>query len=643
MRSRLPAWRAAGASHVVLKWLTHGVRIPGIVPETATKSLRSGGGPRGGGGPPANTTAALQWWYDTGESAFLSKGILQRIAPAPAGVKAFFVPKNDGAFRLILDGRPINEQLEPIRFRMETLDSLKSYLRGNLWALSFDVADAFYHIQLDSASQALWTFALPHPGGGRVHYRMVGLPMGYSRSPMILTKVLKVLVTALRREGISVFPYLDDFLVLAETRDQALWARGRVDYWLKRLGITRKPGKGQWDPVQRLEHLGVIIDLENQRFEVPSAKVVRAARLARELVIQAKTNRRWVSIKTLRSALGYFQSLSLAVPGARAYQRTLWDCYKQRQGCRAKLDRAALRDLAFWEHLPRIKQMRTYHTPLVDANLTFDASTSGWGAELRLADELHVAQGFWAGPQTHEHINRLELLACLNALRAFGPLVHGLHLHIEGDNQSVQHVLGNLVSRSSALQRLVRELITYMDEFGTSYEASWVPTDKNPADKWSRVTPKQLEDYAVDRSIFESLTQIAGFTPRMDLFGSAENKLCKAFISRYFEVGAYAVNAFSIPDWGELPGPLWINPPWSELPRVIQRLVRDRPRAILIVPYWQGAPWWPSASTLGSVLVLDGPIFTQGQVLLKAPKWRTAAILLTRAVARTPCSRTVPI
>jgi hypothetical protein len=57
---------------------------------------------------------------------------------------------------------------------------------------------------------------------------------------------------------------MDDFMFMAHSREVALLLRDRVDALLYRLGLQRKPKKGQWEPTQVGDHRGLTIDLLNE-------------------------------------------------------------------------------------------------------------------------------------------------------------------------------------------------------------------------------------------------------------------------------------------------------------------------------------------------------------------------------------------
>jgi hypothetical protein len=70
--------------------------------------------------------------------------------------------------------------------------------------------------------------------------------------------------TYLRRtrwRGARILPYVDDFLLFASTKEEALTLRHRLGQLLDRLGLLRHPTKGFWTPAHVGHHLGIDIDL----------------------------------------------------------------------------------------------------------------------------------------------------------------------------------------------------------------------------------------------------------------------------------------------------------------------------------------------------------------------------------------------
>ena len=616
LRAALGTWQAEEASPLVLQWIMHGVHVPPQGrPVLTHKSYELSG-------------EEASFWER--ESARLEElGVIARVEgpPPEGGLPAFLVPKAEkGVYRLVVDGRPVNSLTARFPFRMSTLERITPYLAEANVAFSFDIRDAFYALFLPPSARKHWHFNV----GGR-WYALQGLPMGWSVSPYALTKVFHVFVKALRKRGIAAFAYLDDFLVLARSRAEALVARGVCEDLLKRFGLVRKEGKGEWDPVQKLQHLGLTLDLVRKRFEVPTAKLRKARVLARDTCIQAKQQGRRVSVRLLRQRLGFFQSLALAVPGARLHLRSLWDDLGDARYGSVMLSRQSLRDLRFWELLTREQTGRPFLAPTSSVTVTYDASGAGWGGTLQesmVSGSIREAAGRFSASQRDLHINVKEALACQYVVQSFMPHLRGRSVRLIGDSTTVVSALRKLTSRSRGVMHILRTLAYLLDKNGVSLDSRWIASLENPADRLSRLSFD--EDYAVDHKVFASVCRQFGLNPRVDIFGNANSHVTPFFLSEFMQprdAGCVGVDAFAHARW-DLWGDAWINPPWSLLPRVLRHLRQQPPsfRGVLVFPFWTSAPWFPLLKALqGEILVYESsPVFRhRGERLLPPPRWRT--------------------
>ena len=95
---------------------------------------------------------------------------------------------------------------------METVKSVRQSILVNDWAVSIDLTDA-YHPQ----SRKYLRFIYGHQG-----YQLTSLPFGMSLSPWILTKLMYVIAAHFHQRAISLFPYLDDWLIRDLIRNQLI-------------------------------------------------------------------------------------------------------------------------------------------------------------------------------------------------------------------------------------------------------------------------------------------------------------------------------------------------------------------------------------------------------------------------------------
>eukprot|EP00873_Tetraselmis_striata_P016988 jgi/Tetstr1/437252/TSEL_025982.t1 len=164
-------------------------------------------------------------------------------------------------------------------------------------------------------------------------------------------------------------------------RAQAYTMRDRrLTSLLGRLGLNRHPDKGQWEPVQRLKHLG------------------RA------------------------------QFLLLAIKSARFYLRELHDVLRTKDSWsgRIKMTRQLRRDLEWWVAVPNHSNGRSsIYKPVETAYMHVDSSGYGWGAVL---NETTEARGFMYDGDRELHITYKELKAVRYAVLTILSELRGRHV-----------------------------------------------------------------------------------------------------------------------------------------------------------------------------------------------------------------------
>ncbi|KAK3256116.1 hypothetical protein CYMTET_34727 [Cymbomonas tetramitiformis] len=173
---------------------------------------------------------------------------------------------------------------------METLKKLRRLAKQNDRGLSFDLKDGYHCVGIDPDFQKLMQFDVH----GEL-YQCSALLFRWSDSSRIFVKFVKVLEECLRSptatrdradlqrlpttttqrrwevrrraggavqrdrgpRGERVLPYMDDFLLLASSEEEAYELQRRVERVLNCLGLQRNVMRGQLEPVQIMEHLGL--------------------------------------------------------------------------------------------------------------------------------------------------------------------------------------------------------------------------------------------------------------------------------------------------------------------------------------------------------------------------------------------------
>jgi hypothetical protein len=124
-------------------------------------------------------------------------------------------------------------------------------------------------------------------------------------------------------------------------------------------------------------------------------------------------------------------------------------------------------------------------------------------------------------------------------------------------------------------------------------------------------------------------------TPEVDAFASRHNAQLPRFWARRPEPGAEAVDALAQPLAGRY---IYANPPWPLIPALLDQLERHpSARALLVVPRWRSASWFPKLLRLvHSVEVLwpthdtFRPGWLGGSSGIGAPRWAVMLCLVER-------------
>jgi Reverse transcriptase (RNA-dependent DNA polymerase) len=161
-------------------------------------------------------------------------------------------------------------------------------------------------------------------------YRSIALLFGWGRSTMCFAQLMVPMCRRLRQQY-RVLAYLDDLLIcslrpgrVTNMRDCRKAAQV-IDKYLSSLGLKRNPMKREWVGSTQVEHLGYVVDSDRGRFYIPPRKIAKVRSIARAILRQARQGRRWVSKERLRSLCGVCVKLSLAMPFAHFYTRSLFD------------------------------------------------------------------------------------------------------------------------------------------------------------------------------------------------------------------------------------------------------------------------------------------------------------------------------
>ena len=151
--------------------------------------------------------------------ALLMKGAIERVTNVTSlgfYSRLFLVLKKTGDLRPVIDLSTLNRHMVVPHFKMETQGSVRSAIRSQEWTVSIDIRDAYLHVPMHQAIRKYLCFVV-----NKKVYQFTCLPFGLATSPRESTKLLRLVVALLKQQGVKLHIYLDDWLIRADTPEQA--------------------------------------------------------------------------------------------------------------------------------------------------------------------------------------------------------------------------------------------------------------------------------------------------------------------------------------------------------------------------------------------------------------------------------------
>ncbi len=241
-------------------------------------------------------------------AVLLAKDAIEPVPPAEmkSGFYSpyFIVPKKGGGLRPILDLRVLNRALHKLPFRMLTQRRIFQCVRPLDWFAAIDLKDAYFHVSILPRHRPFLRFAFE----GRA-YQYKALPFGLSLSPRVFTKVVEAALVPLREAGIRILNYLDDWLILAQSRVLLCEHRDMVLSHLSRLGLQVNREKSKLSPMQRISFLGMELDSVNLTARLSEERAQSMLRCLKSL-----QRKRAVALKHFQRLLGHMASSAAITP-----------------------------------------------------------------------------------------------------------------------------------------------------------------------------------------------------------------------------------------------------------------------------------------------------------------------------------------
>lgn len=518
-------------------------------------------------------------------------------------IPMFVVEQHNGdkvKLRVIFDGRALNAYLRDAAGAMK-YESVRDVLLHRAHVCTkLDLTSAFRHVQVADDQKGLLGFVV----NGKL-FRYTCLPFGLSWSPALYLATLRPAIDTIRKLGIKIIWYVDDFLILADSKDQLDAALARVLQILADHGWHAAPEKTYCNAYTSIPFLGLLVVINDDgtvELRVPRAKRDKLLNSLSGLLHQGSTTvlelqrilGRLSFLRIVLTEVGFCRaSLDAAVAAATLHGRGPVASRTVPVIGRLREDALGLRALLQDDAVLLRKAITPSDSSLITNHIIFsDASASGWGVlrvdpsgpftippkiAVDLLDNTIADTRGWTATGVFSPAE----CALSSAAREIWAVVWGIRrlnlskcrVSWHSDSTCAVAAITKWASSAAGVADALAELWGEVSRRDIDISIVHVRREHSlmpVADYLSRRgwRDRQAEWAFADEDV---ATVLASLRHRCDadLFASSRNRRFDFFCSQFLEEGSRG-DAFYTPWWGRR---WWAFPPISLRGRVLQRLV----------------------------------------------------------------------
>ena len=562
-----PAWMARGVDAWVVEVLREGYRIlfsrgplsdqPLPMPSYSPSSIRG---------------KALEEEFQN----LLLKGAIEQASETPGFYsRLFVVQKDSGAWRPIIDLSTLNTYIVSQHFHMETLQSVLRSIRQGDWMISLDLQDAYLQVPIHPESRRYLRFTME-----RVPYQFRVLCFGLTTAHQVFTRPMAPVSAILHRYGIRMLRYLDDWLILAQSRTTCTQARDRLLHLCEELGLQVNHRKSSLIPSQEMTYLGMQILSVRFIAKPTETRVVNLLNIIR-------------GVSLVPGPPSSSLATSSGPPFVPYPSGEVWDAANAITPTSYQIQVELSRRLP--SHLLGSSVLggssmvvlddseqggsRSF-PPVPDLSFYSDASDVGWGA---IIGEYQVS-GVWTPSQREPSINLREMMAVQNGLLQFSSLLRSKTIALFCDNvTTVAYLRRSGGTRSQVLFLKAREILLWIESMQITILPQFIQGSLNTrADLLSRPNLVIGSEWTLHQEVVQDL--LHQWPAIIDLFATSLTARLPVFFAPAWEPKAAGVDAFLKP-WDNLQA--YAFPPIAIIRRVLLKLRASHHCDLtLITPFW---------------------------------------------------------
>ena len=608
LKRNVSAWRDIGANEEVLSWISDGIKLPFTKTPDRYECVNH------------KFSSEQVRFLDTEINKLLKSGAVSRSVNKPHCVNALgCVPKKNKSFRLIVDLRPLNVNIQVPYFKNEGIDVVCDSLLPNDEFVSIDLKDGFHHLSIHPEHRRYLGFQWK-----KQYYVFNVLPFGCNVSPYYFNKTIRTVVQFLRQNDLRFSSFVDDGLLSAQPDDIERQTRFLINTYT-RLGLVINYEKSELVHKPEIVFIGYVINSKgpdgNPWISIPKSRIHKLQRDIKRVL-----NRQKATARVIAKICGQCISFTKAIVPTKLLLRNLYRLLSTRK-CWSDilcLDIPSVKDLEWWLVSLNTWNGRPVVKRQIDIQLFTDASDSGWGGVC----DNNEAAGHWTPEVKQTSINYRELLAVLLSLKSFKDIIANKCVQILTDNVTTVACINNLGGNVPELTALTKSIYAHVYQNNIQIHAKHLAGKVNcHADRLSRLSPESTYSWKLHPTVFALLNRkFKGHT--IDRFADITNFKVPIYNSLYWDPLTSGVDALAQKDWALHNN--FVNPPIALIPKILDIIIAQRADATIIAPHWPAQPWYRTLRTIATAYPLPLPLtrdLCEGRnpEPLKNPKWRFSA------------------
>ena len=524
---------------------------------------------------------------------FIKLGILKKstLCPGDYVSNLFARPKKEpGRVRLILNLKKLNSDwVRFIHFKMDGVEDVINLIKPGVYMASVDFQMSFYSISVHPQYRRfLKAICL-----GEI-YEYQALPMGYSQSPLIFCKLLKVPLSFLRDQyGYTNSAFVDDVFMAEDTIPETQNNVRDTIVTCDDLGYTINMDKSDTVPEQEKHHLGLIFNSVKMTIKLTPDKIEKFIDHAQK-ILREETH----TVRTVASLIGQMNAARYAVRYGPLHTKALEIAKNKVLGTSGKdfdsimtLSKLDKLDIKWWVDNIADAELFFGFDP-IDKVIHTDASNQGYGFWCEATKQR--GGGRWSPIEAAAHINPKEIWAVLLGIKSLFPNQRHLHLKVFCDSQvAIQCISKQGSTKSLPCNSATRQLLLYCENHDLRLTMQHIPTDENVhADFESRNFRNEDTEWSLSQAVFDQICDKLQFTPTIDLFADRLNKKVSTYCSWELHPQAAHIDALST-DWTMLNN-MFSFSPFSLVGRILHKFLTTpgHRRMLMIVPMWPTQSWY---------------------------------------------------